>query len=128
MAGFRLSEADRERLGAPEFLPFEQGSLTNREALELRRLGFTTPRQFYAALKLREVKDDDGNVDHETDYLAWTAFVWLALKRAGVKTDVDTLEFNIDDLRYVGDEDPPEREDPGKAPDPDPSTSSETTS
>jgi hypothetical protein len=125
----RLSDADRERLGAPEFLPFEAGSLTNREAIELRKLGFKTPRLFWTALKAREVKEDGEVVDLELDYLAWTMLVWLALRRVGIQTDVDTLEFDLDALRFIGDDEPqPVEEEPGKAPDPDPSPNSETTS
>jgi hypothetical protein len=126
----RLSNADQQRLGTPEFLPFGADSLTNREAIELRKFGYNTPRMFWNALKAREVKEDGEVVDLEMDYLAWTAFVWLALRRAGVETDPATLEFDLDGLRFIGDDEEPEPvdEEPGKAPDPDPSTNSETTS
>lgn len=128
MSRLRLCEADRERLGAPEFLPFAVGSLTNREALELRKLGYNTPRLFWGALRAREVKEDDEIVDTVVDYMAWTAFLWLALRRVGVQTDLDTLEFDVERLEYLPDEEPPEPVESGKAPDLEDSTSSETTS
>lgn len=128
MPNLRLSESDRQRLGAPELLPIDAGSLTNREAIELAKLGYKTPRLFWAALRAAAVKDGDETVDYVVDYVAWTAYVWLALKRAGVTTDLATLEFDVDGLQYVPDEEPPEVRESGKAPEPDPSTSSETTS
>ena len=127
MSKLRLAEADRERLGCPEFLPIEMGTLTNREAIELRKLGFNTPRLFWAALRSQPVKEHDEVVDAVLDYEAWTAYVWLALRRAGVETDVHTLEFDLDRLEYLPDDEPPAPEgDPGKAPEP--STNSEPTS
>lgn len=127
----RLGAADRERLGAPEELPIDLDRLTNREAIQLRVLGYNTPRLFRKALMGKRL-DDDGNevrgsaedvklayeggrvVDFELDYEAWTALVWLALRRAGVNVDAKTLEFDVEECAYVGD---PEPEAP-KAPNP----------
>jgi len=95
-----LSKADRERLGAPERLHVDLDSITNREAIQIRTMGFRTPRLFRRALWAARL-DTDGNevkggddgkmaseggkvVDFEIDYGAWTVLVWLALKRAGV--------------------------------------------
>ena len=128
MAKLRLTDADRERLGCPEFLPFEPGSLTNREAIELRKLGYKTPVKFWDALRAERETDGDQVVDVVLDYVAWTALVWLALRRVGIQSDPATLEFDVDGLQYVPNEEPAEEE-PGKAPAvPDPSTSSEPTS
>jgi len=131
----RLGDADRERLGAPEELPIDLDRLSNREAIQLRVLGYNTPRLFRRALTARGL-DEDGNevrgsaedlklihdggkvVDFEVDYEAWTAFVWLALRRSGVDVEAKTLEFDIEECAYVGDPEPelpkesPEAEDP----------------
>lgn len=135
MPHLRLGDADRERLGAPEELPIDLDRLSNREAIQLRVLGYNTPRLFRRALTARGL-DEDGNevrgsaedlklihdggkvVDFEVDYEAWTAFVWLALRRSGVDVEAKTLEFDIEECAYVGDPEPelpkesPEAEDP----------------
>lgn len=133
MPFLKLGEADRERLGAPAELSISLSSLTNREAIRLRVLGFNTPRLWRLALLGKPV-DEDGSpvpreidgvdengqlakvpnparVDTVTDYLAWTALVWLALRRAGIETDPATLEFDLDALEYEADPEP----DAGKA-------------
>lgn len=116
-------------MGAPELLPFDAGSLTNREAIELRKLGYKTPRIFWGALRVTPVNDEDGNLeDLILDPQAWTAFVWLALRRVGVQTDVETLEFDLESLQVVQDDEPPEVEEVGKASEAEDSTNSETTS
>lgn len=91
----RLAEADRERLNCPEFLPLSLSSITNREAIVIKRLGFTTPRMLAKAL------------GQTGQYEAWTAAVWLALKRAGVNVDVDSLEFDVN-IELLEDEPDPE--------------------
>jgi hypothetical protein len=107
----RLSEADRERLGGPELLPFDLRGITNREAIEIAKLGYRTPSLFRKALF---------NVAEEGfDPLAWTGAVWMCLRRAGIEADIRALEFNVDELTFVPDEQPdapPETEEPGKAP------------
>ena len=110
MPHLRLSEPDRQRLGAPELVPFELRGITNREAIEIAKLGYKTPTLFRRALF---ATSEDG-----LDALAWTAAVWMALRHAGVETDIRTLEFDIDLLGYVADEEPPAPEsgEPGKAP------------
>ncbi len=114
-----LTDADRERLGAPERLFIDLDSISNREAIQIRTMGYRTPRLFRRALKTARL-DADGNelsgedakmvdeggktVDFEVDYEAWTVLVWLALKRAGIDTDVRTLEFDADSLDTAPDE------------------------
>lgn len=112
MAKLRLTEADRKRFGVTGDLPIDLGGITNREAIALKALGYPTPRLFRAV-----------NQDEDPGPLWWTGLVWLALRRAGVDTDLDTLEFNIDELGIVADTEPVAVE--GKAPPaPDGSTSS----
>lgn len=115
-----LGDADRERLGAPERLSLDLSTITNREAIQLRTMGYRTPRLFREALRASRL-DADGNevtgeedsklaadggkvVDFEVDYNAWTVLVWLALKRAGIATDVRELEFDLDAVRTADDE------------------------
>lgn len=114
-----LSEPDRERLGAPERLLVDLDTITNREAIQIRTMGYRTPRLFRRALVSTRL-DADGNevkgpnaklaseggqvVDFENDYAAWTVLVWLALKRAGIDTDVRTLEFDLEGLGTAPDE------------------------
>lgn len=126
MARLLLSEEDRKRLGVTgEYLPIDLGSLTNREAIDLAALGYRTPAMFRRAL-LPVPVDEDGKPcdradadDFQLDYGAWTALMWLALRRAGIDSDPETLEFNIGFTRLVADPDPvePADEEPsGKAP------------
>lgn len=113
MPKLRLTDPDRKRLGVDEDLPVDIYSVTNREALALVRLGFPTPGLWRAALLGKDKQDP----------LAWTGLVWIGLKRIGVESDIETLEFDWDGLDYLPDEPAPESP-PGKAPEPDPSTSS----
>ena len=117
-----LSEADQARLGCPSKLPFDHTTVTNREAVVLARFGgWHTPRLWYRALTTTPVYlNDDGTsrilgrdeerpdeepYDAAVDPVAWTAAVWIALRRAGIPTDLDTLEFDLQNLRLVEDED-----------------------
>ena len=102
MPKLRLTDTDRERLGCPEFLPLDLASITNREAIELRRLGWNTPRLFQRALDPGKEETDEG-VEYVLNYEAWTALVWLALRRAGVETDPHTLEFDVFGFEYLAD-------------------------
>jgi hypothetical protein len=106
----RLSEADQQRLGCPELLPFDLRGITNREAIEIAKLGYKTPTLLRRALF--------SSVEDGFDPLAWTAAVWISLRRAGIETDVRTLEFDVDELVFVPDEEPetPQTAEPGKAP------------
>ena len=107
MLQLRLADADRERLGCPEFLPVVTAmTITNREAVELQRMGYPTPVAFGAALD---------RPDNDVDYEAWTALVWLALRRAGIESDPKTLEFSFLGLRLVNDEDVAPKVPEGKA-------------
>jgi hypothetical protein len=132
-----LSDADRERLGAPERLELDLGSITNREAIQVRTMGFRTPRMFRLALQATPL-DAEGNragdddklaadggtvVDYDLDYEAWTVALWLALKRAGIATDVRELEFDLDAMGISNDEEPEvaPKADPEEV-EPDPST------
>jgi len=81
-------------------------TITNREAIELQRLGYPTPVAFGAALDRSE---------NEVDVEAWTALVWLGLRRAGIESDPKTLEFSFLGLRLINDEDQAPKVPQGKA-------------
>lgn len=121
-----LSPSDQERLGCPAELPISLDTLTNREAVLLQELGFPTIGSLGRRLQFK--KNDDG--DTVIDYAAWDAYVWLALRRAGVDVDVRTFEYDVHSIRLLN-EDKPEPlpgpvDDPGKAEGPAASTNSPT--
>lgn len=99
MARLRLVEADRQRLGCAELLHIDLGSVTNREAIALRKQGFPTTRLLAKALA--SAPDADGH------YEAWTAYVWLALHKAGIVVDPAELVFSLQ-LEILADEEPVE--------------------
>jgi hypothetical protein len=99
LSRLRLSDADRERLGCPEFLVNPLDTVTVREAIELQKLGYPTPLLFASALAAR---------DEGPDFAARAALVWLALRRAGVESDPATLDFDIVGLQFFPDEEPAE--------------------
>ena len=99
MPRLKLSDADRERLGCPEFLPLPLDSVTVREAIELQALGYPTPAALARGLRVGE----DG-----PDYRAWAATVWLALRRSGVDCDAKTLDFDVVQMQVLADEEPVE--------------------
>jgi hypothetical protein len=105
MSRLRLQDADRERFGCPELLPVDLSTVTNREAITLRGLGFPTPRLLVQALQAD---------DHPLEYEAWTGFVWLALRRSGIKVEPAELEFAMP-VTVLRDEEPPEPVVEGKA-------------
>ena len=142
MPFLKLGAADRERLGAPEAIPISLNSVTNREAIRMRVLGYKTPRLWRNALRGIPVDEDgnpvpaqidgvdeDGNpaqvsnpamVDFERDYQAWTVLMWLGLRRVGIEVDPSTLEFDLDALDYEPDpeDEPGKAEEPAEAPEP----------
>lgn len=125
-----LSEPDRARLGAPERLLVDLDTITNREAIQIRTMGYRTPRLFRRAL-VSVPLDVDGNEvtgdgpvhSFENDYTALTVLMWLALKRAGIDTDVRSLEFDVESLSTALDETEVEPETAPKDDPPDPEAS-----
>lgn len=122
MPGVRLSDEDRKRFDCPEVMPIDLQAVTNREAIELAKLGYATPRLWQRALEVTPIIDDDGNRvpgGYRMDYLAWTGVVWVALRRSGVNVPLGELEFDINGLEYVPDpeldETPKDESPPGEA-------------
>lgn len=120
---FRLSDADRVRLGCPEWITYDASRMTNREAIVLQKAGYDPPAKAIGEAwmaQFTEVGDDVYELK-SIDYAVWTAMVWMALRRDGVKVDLDDLEFDVNDARSeLGQEEP--EVDEGK----DPSTPPET--
>lgn len=102
---FQLSAADRERLGAPEWVDYDPSKMTNREAAQLQRAGYDPPQEGLAAAWVAQQPDPDGPL--RIDFDVWTAVVWMALRRAGVTVPYDELEF---DAYGITVEPPPEPE------------------
>jgi hypothetical protein len=99
----RLAEADRERLGCPEWLDLTLSSITAREAGTIQRLGGYGPDELADALRgepiIRDgqpVVDDEGQPKLRYDFDAWVAVVWLALKRSGVTVPYNELDFDLE--------------------------------
>lgn len=87
MAGIRirLGDADRERLGAPEWVGYDTARMRLGHVRALKQQANMTPEQ------LAERLDDDF---HE----ALAALVWLALLESGVEVPFAELDFNFGDL------------------------------
>lgn len=132
-----LSAADRERFGAPEFLPFKP-IFGLREAAAMKVATKWSVERLVEAWQERPALDEAGNIlmrpalDEAGEPLldgegqpkvepvmernpeAYAVIVWLALRRAGIKVPYDD-DFDIDtNVRILDDED--EQDDLGKAP------------
>lgn len=141
----RLADADRERLGCPEWVEYDPNKLGLREAAALKRETGYTPEMLSRRLQgtaqfdtatgepltepvldehQQPVIGEDGQPKTklllEPDYEAWAAVVWLALRRAGTLiafADFDIeIGFDVEDSAGDGDA--------GKEPAPSTTTSS----
>lgn len=92
MPVIRLEEADRERLGAPEWLPFDSTTVLMTEAEAYEDAG-----------------GDVGNFLDRRSIKWWRAMVWVSLHRIGVAIKVDECDFNLVKVQI-------EDHQPGKAP------------
>lgn len=92
-----LSDADRERLGAPEQLVYDPGTFLLSEATALYKSAGLTRNTMNAALK---AGDPEGK----------KAITWLALRRADVHARYSELDFDLVGWVLV---------DPNPAPEPD---------
>lgn len=122
-----LSEEDCQRFGCPKVMDLDLSKVTNREAAELQRLGFS-PNSLYRRLQARDPDDENWF----GDLPAWDALIWLALRRHGITVDVrsDDFWFDLLSLRILPEPQPedPLPDAPGKAPGRGGSTSSRRTS
>lgn len=88
MLHIRLSESDRERLGAPEVLEWDESRMMAREAAQLFKVAGMTVKQLRDRLKERDPEAD-------------IALVWLALRRAGVEIRYSTLDFDLSQTSWT---------------------------
>lgn len=98
----QLSEADRERLGAPEWLDWPPKGLFQIEAEVLQQTFGVDPEDYHVWGMGKPILDEDGNEVLDEDGkpkrsrpAASARFsVWQALRRAGVKVDIDAVDFD----------------------------------
>ena len=77
-----LSDADRERLGAPDPLVYDRGRFLVSEATALYKASGLTRKDMHAAY---DAGDPEGR----------KAITWLALRRAGVHARYSELDFDL---------------------------------
>lgn len=109
----RLSDADRERLGCPEWIEYQPDRLMIDEAIEIQDAIGYGPDELLDAMQGvplvrngQPVLDSDGEQRVRRDLRAWQAVVWAALRRAGVDTPLQGLTFDLLKLRTALDEEP----------------------
>jgi hypothetical protein len=123
----KLSDADRARLGGPEWLSVRLDTLSQVEAEELDAVG-VDPDNLNGYLKLRPVFGRDGEpvldpvLDDGKPVLdesgepkteprmgwpvrAWRLFVWLGLRRAGITLPYWDFDFAKTEVDSAPDED-----------------------
>lgn len=105
MIRFTLSSEDRQRLGAPDVLEYDETKLKLSEARRLQKATGLGPQELADGLKGFNLE-------------AVAALVWLALLRAGIEVAFEDLDFDLSAFEEV----PADSEPVGK----DPSTPSPT--
>ena len=81
----RLSDVDRERFGVPEWIMYDSDQLYLSEMEAFEEHGLL---------------DGDGNLKLD-GYRGQRAVVWMALRRAGVHTDLLSFDFDIGGAQVV---------------------------
>jgi hypothetical protein len=90
MIRIRLGDADRERIGCPEWLEYDPAAATLAEHRKLRQVGFSIQTL--------------GERLQEQDLDAVAALVWLALVRAGADVSFEDLDFALAELEMRADD------------------------
>lgn len=80
----RLSDADRERLGCPEWIVFDASTVTIRQLAEVEQVTGMRPAAFQAGLT-----EATPSAEH-----LWVR-VWLALRTAGVDVALADFDFAV---------------------------------
>lgn len=120
MLQVRVSQTLRDEHGCPEWLDFDFERLSPVEAGVIQQRAGLTPRALLADLRdgveLRDASgevllDDEGEPRKGSSWLAWTAVVWVAMRRAGWQTSWQQVadRFNVLDFDWrltVGDDEP----------------------
>ncbi len=101
----RLGDADRERLGCPEWVEYDFGSLTLTEAEILDDHGVTWDGELrYGTPVLdadgKAVLNADGRPMRTFKPRATRVWVWSALRRAGVDVPFAELDFDTDAMSF----------------------------
>lgn len=107
----RLSDADRERLGAPEFLDGDIKTLPVREAVALEEATGMSWADAEEAMRPRFREDDAGR------WVSWgpTGFqlrIWLGLHRAGIEAEY--ADLGSIEISHLSGWHPVPKVDPGK--------------
>jgi len=109
----KLSDEDRERLGAPEWIEYDPTRLMLDEAIAIQDHTGYGPDELGDALRgtpvVRHgepVMGPGGRQRMRRDLRAWQSVVWVALHRAGVQVALPDLTFDLIGLDVGGDEEP----------------------
>lgn len=114
---FRLSEADRERLGCPEWIDVDFRRVSIREAAEIqKRTGYASPDALLRAF-FEPIRNHKAGEELRVDFDSIITLIWLGLRRAGVTVAYDDLDFDAQEFdARPSDYELPEELDAGKAP------------
>lgn len=85
---YRLSDADRERLGCPEWIEFDSSKITVRQLAEVERVTGLRPAAFHQGLT-----EEQPSAEH-----LWVR-LWLALRQAGIEVALADFDFTIGSCR-----------------------------
>jgi hypothetical protein len=110
MARIRLGDADRERLGCPEWLEHDPAQLRQVEAEALQDVWGVAPGD-YTRWRLGLLGQPEGTPPNPPAR-ALRFGIWQALRRSGVKVDLTELDFDLMDIEIQRDPEP----EPGKSP------------
>jgi hypothetical protein len=99
---FRLGETDRERLGGPEWVEFDNTVLTLRELCAVFDAFGIKPGEW-------------PQVEASGNPIGWIVVVWAARRRAGVVEDLATFDFNAQSLEVIDDSPEPAETDAGNS-------------
>lgn len=102
MIKLRLPEADRTRLGLPEWIEYDPATLMLTEAEQLQDVLGIDPWDLAKALQGTPVLNADGSPVMDGDkpktkqnLRAWRFVVWVAAKRAGCDVPLATFDVNV---------------------------------
>lgn len=115
----RLPEADRERLGLPEWIEYDPATLMLTEATALQDEFDIDPWDFAKVLRGTPVLGPDGEPvmvggrpKMRQDMRAWRFVVWVAARRAGCTVPLAEFDINVLGLRTGAPETPETPETP----------------
>jgi hypothetical protein len=113
----RLADADRERLGCPEWIDYDQAAVTIQQYADVQTAFGLKPADLWRGLASGDA------------YAVW-AMVWIALRAGGVEVDIKELTFALDGalLQRVDDTVAGPGKDPSTRPTPTPTTSRRSSS